>query len=198
MKPPHTCSFNLVQTHWFSKWKAHSCFCKESLSQWVSIKAHTAPVPNRHSSVCMCVFVCLRLTGEYLKSVWSTLPEEEQNWCHQREKDWLLPNFPTSFLWCPASWLHGDSTLMGKTVLERENKCVLCCCQSRGDLRQWAERVLVIHVSVQECVPVTETRLVALSTCPCIHHGEKWLHWERRGAVIYSISQSIGLPVNKS
>lgn len=98
-----------LNTHQCSKWNAHSCsLYRAAVTVGEHIKAHTAQVPNRRF-VCVSVCVCLKVTGEYLKSVWSTLPEEEQSGCvlsSERKKTGCLCFFlPSSSLSCSlAAW----------------------------------------------------------------------------------------------
>ncbi len=67
--------------------------------------------------MCVCLCVCVCVTGEYLKSVWSTLPEEEQSGCVlSSERKRLVASFFLS-----SSPLHGDSRVMERKVCEYKN-----------------------------------------------------------------------------
>lgn len=94
----------------FSKSKLHSCFWKELLSQWVSINCKSpyvsGPIPSL--GVCVCVW--------WIFKEFCTLPEEVQNGCQRKEKDWLFPFIP--FLSSPAAWWQQRGK---KKVFECEN-----------------------------------------------------------------------------
>ncbi len=201
--PSDPCSHTLgyTQTHQCSKWKPHSCsLYRGSVTVGEHIKAHT---PRRSPTValCVCVWVCVS------QSDWWIFKEEHgalclrrsrvDVFCHQRGKDWLPPFF--SSLSCSiAAWRQQSHE---EKVRECENSTDTQTHTNTGNVfllpklrrrstRRWADCVIVhVFAHVCVCVLVTEIWLVALSTCPCIHHGEKWLlPREWRGAVINQLA----------
>jgi len=159
-----------------NKWKPHS---RSLYRVTVTVGEHTGqkPIWPRSPTVLYVrvrahVSVPSRLTGEYLKSVWSTLREEEPSecLCHGGGGGWLPPLHSTiSF----ASLEHGDSKVMEEVcqmwkqhthtyLVGTQTQEMVYCCQSRG-----AEETLD-EVMAWMCHLLRVSVLVCLCVCVCV------------------------------